>query len=403
MPRPLPADPLVRNLIVQARNSQVSRRSVLAGASLAAAGLSLAACSSSSTAAKPTAAVDGSASDKKLVWANWPGYLDLDDSKQSPTLNAFQKQSGLTVKYDVAIDDNNTYYGKVKDQLRLGQDIGADVVCLTDWMIGRLIRFGYVQKLDESKIPNKKNVTPALQNPDFDPGRKLSLPWQGGFAGICWNKEKIPGGLKSVSDLWDPKYKGRIGVLSEMRDTIGLIMLENGVDLAGKWNDDAFMNATDDFKKHVVSGQIRNVKGNAYLQDLKSEDTIAAICWSGDITTLNGEAGDKWEFAIPSAGATLWNDNYVVPIGSKRKSNAEAIMNYYYEPEVAAEVAAYVNYITPVVGAQAVAAEKYPELANNQLIFPNAETLSKAHIFRTLSAAEESKYSAAFQAVLLGS
>ena len=403
MPRPLPADPLVRELIAQARKANVSRRAVLTGATATAAAVTLAACSPAASNTKPTAAADNSAADKKLVWANWPGYLDLDDNKQSPTLNAFQKQAGVTVKYDVAIDDNNTYYGKVKDQLALGQDIGADLICLTDWMISRLIRLGYVQKLDDSKIPNRKNLTQALQNPDFDPGRTLSLPWQGGFAGICWNKEKIPGGLKSVSDLWDPKYKGRVGVLSEMRDTIGLLMLENGVDIASKWNDDAFMNATDDFKKHVASGQIRNVKGNAYLEDLKSEDTIAAICWSGDITTLNGEAGDKWEFAIPSAGGTLWNDNYVIPIGSKRKANAEALMNYYYEPEVAAEVAAYVNYITPVAGAQAVAIEKYPELANNQLIFPNAETLAEAHIFRTLSPAEENKYSAAFQSVLLGS
>jgi spermidine/putrescine transport system substrate-binding protein len=157
------------------------------------------------------------------------------------------------------------------------------------------------------------------------------------------------------------------------------------------------------FTKQVDDGQIRNIKGNSYLEDLKSEDTLAAICWSGDITVINAEAGDKWEFAIPTNGATLWNDNFVIPIGSARKSNAEELINYYYQPEVAAEVAAWVNYITPVDGAKDAAMAIDPELAENQLIFPNEETLSNAFIFRGLDGQEESEYNAAFQAVLLGS
>ena len=155
------------------------------------------------------------------------------------------------------------------------------------------------------------------------------------------NKDKVPGGLKSVDDLWDKSLKGRVGVLSEMRDTTGLIMMQAGVDVSGKWADAKFDNAVDVFRKQVNDGQIRNIKGNAYLEDLKSEDTLAAICWSGDITTLNGEAGDKWQFAIPEAGGTLWNDNFVIPIGSPKKSASEELNNYYYQPEVAAEVAAW--------------------------------------------------------------
>jgi spermidine/putrescine transport system substrate-binding protein len=291
----------------------------------------------------------------------------------------------------------------VKDQLALGQDIGADLVCLTDWMVSRLINFGYVQNFDLSKIPNAKNLTPSLKNVDFDPGRKKSLPWQGGFAGICWNKDKVPGGLKSVDDLWDPSLKGRIGVLSEMRDTIGLIMMQAGVDISSKWADSKFDDAIDVFRKQVNDGQIRNIKGNAYLEDLKSEDTLAAICWSGDITVINAEAGDKWEFAIPEAGGTLWNDNFVIPIGSQKKSASEELINYYYQPEVAAEVAAWVNYITPVVGAKEAMVAIDPTLADNQLIFPDEKTLSNTKVFRTLTGAEESKFGAAFQAVLLGS
>jgi spermidine/putrescine transport system substrate-binding protein len=187
-----------------------------------------------------------------------------------------------------------------------------------------------------------------------------------------------------------------------MRDTMGLILLDQDVDIAKKFTDDQYNTAIELVTKQVSDGQIRNIKGNSYLNDLKSGDTLAAICWSGDITQLNAEAGDNWEFALPGKGGTLWSDNFVIPMGSSRKANAEKLINYYYEPEVAAEVAAWVNYITPVVGAKEAAVKIDPKLAENQLIFPDAETLSKAHIFRTLSPAEEQKYQTAFQKVILG-
>jgi len=402
-PRPLPQDPMIRSLIAQARNAQLSRRTLLAGAGAGATALTLAACSTGGGKPKPTAAADKSATDKTLNWANWAAYIDEDDAGNYPTLQAFTEQTGIEVNYDVAVDDNNTYYGKVKDQLALGQDIGADTAVLTDWMAARWVRLGYTQELNHDNLPNLANLNPALRDPDFDKGRKFTVPWQGGFAGIAWNKEAIPGGLTSISDLWDPSLKGRIGVLSEMRDTMGCIMLENGTDIAGDWGDDEYTAAIDILREQVENGQVRNIKGNSYLEDLKSEDTLAAIVWSGDITVINAEAGDKWEFALPSAGGTLWNDNFLVPIGSPRKTNAETLINYYYEPEVAAEVAAWVNYITPVVGAKEAAAAIDPELAENQLIFPNEETLQQAHIFRSLSGTEEQKYQAQFQSILLGS
>ncbi|MET0726450.1 MAG: spermidine/putrescine ABC transporter substrate-binding protein [Leifsonia sp.] len=399
--RELPADPLIRSLVVQARRAQLSRRGLLAGAGAGAAALALAACSSGPRV-KPTPAKDRSANDPTVNWANWAAYIDEDDDGNYPTIEAFEAATGITVSYDVAVDDNNTYYGKVKDQLALGQDIGADTVCLTDWMVARWIRFGYTQELDHANIPNIANLNAALRDVDFDPGRTQSLPWQGGFAGICWNTEKIPGGLENVDDLWDPSLKGRVGALSEMRDTMGLIMLQEGVDIPGDWGDEEFSAAIEIFKKQVDDGQVRNIKGNSYLEDLKNEDTLAAICWSGDITVLNAEAGDKWEFALPTAGGTLWYDNFLVPVGSPRKTNAEMLMNFYYDPEIAAEVAAWVNYITPVDGAKEAAEAIDPELAENQLIFPDEDTLSQSHVFRALTPVEERTYQAQFQSVLLG-
>jgi spermidine/putrescine transport system substrate-binding protein len=402
MPRSLPQDPLIRKLVQQARASQLSRRSVLAGGVGGAAALALAACAPGSSGA-PKPATDQSDSDPTLNWANWPFYIDEDDDGNYPTLVAFEEQTGIDVDYLVEIDDNNSYYAKVRDQLALGQDIGADLITLTDWMAGRLIRLGYTQELNDANIPNKANLPPDLLNVGFDPGRTHSLPWQGGFAGLCWNKEALPNGLRTLDDLWNPDLAGKIVVLSEMRDTMGLILLDQGVDISGEFSEDDFNNALDIFREKVTSGQIGSVRGNSYTQDLINGDAIAGIVWSGDVTLVNAELGsDQFEFVIPESGGTLWNDNFLIPVGSPRKKNAETLINYYYEPEVAAEVALWVNYITPVVGAKEAAIAIDPEVAENQLIFPNEETLSQVKTFRALTGAEEQSFSTAFQSVLVG-
>lgn len=409
--RQLPSDPMIRALISQARAAQISRRGVLAGAGALSLMGFLAACtgrvggSGSTGGSALTAPEDLSSSVKTLTWANWSFYLDEDDEGNHPTLQAFEEQTGLTVNYDVAIDDNNTYFAKVRDQLALGQGIGADAVCLTDWMANIWIASGYTQAFDKANMSNVyANLNPSLMNPSFDPGRANSVPWQSGFAGLAWNTEKLPNGLASVEELWNPDLKGRVGVLSEMRDTIGLIMLSQGVDISSdSWGDTEFQNAIDVFAQQVSDGQIRNIKGNSYADDLINEDTLAAIVWSGDITAINAEVGyDKFGFAVPDSGGTLWSDNFMIPIGSQQKTNVETLIDYYYQPEVAAEVAAWVNYITPVVGAQEAMADIDPEMVENQLIFPDEETLANAFIFRALSNEEQEKYNAEFEAVGLG-
>jgi spermidine/putrescine transport system substrate-binding protein len=400
MNRPLPEDPMIRSLIAQAKRAQVSRRAMLAGTGAGATALALAACTPASTELTP--AEDNSANDPNLNWANWPLYIDEDDDGNYPTLVRFQEETGITVNYLISVDDNNSYFATVRDQLALGQDIGADTVCLTDWMVNRWIQLGFTQELNKANIPNSSNLIPSLQNPAFDPGRVHSLPWQGGFAGIAYNVERT-GEVRTVSDLWRPDLNGRVTVLSEMRDTIGLIMMEQGTRIDADFTSDQFNAALDVLREQVEAGQIRNVRGNSYSEDLVNEDSLAAIGWSGDITLLNLEAGyEKWKFILPETGATLWNDNFMIPIGSTRKANAEKLIDYYYNPEVAAEVAAWVNYVTPVNGAYDAALAIDPELAENKLIFPDDETLAGVQVFRGLSAQEENEYQAAFQAILLG-
>ena len=403
-PDPSTLSPQVRALV----RAQLGRRSVLRGMGAAGLGVGLAACGTGGTPSSggsgggaPQAAADRSADEQVVNWANWTLYLDLaEDGETYPSLETFQEQTGLEVTYSEDIDGNDSFYGRVQGQLANGDDIGQDIVVLTDWMAARMIRLGYTQELDEAAIPNKGNVLPSLADVDFDPGRAHSLPWQSGFGGIAWNKEELPDGLRSVSDLWRPELKGRVEVLDEMRDTIGLIMMEQGVDIDGEWSDDEFGAALEELEKHIASGQIRQVVGNSYKEDLVSGDALAVIGWSGDITQINFESGDKWEFAVPDAGGTLWTDNMMIPVGSPHKTNAETLMNYYYDPEVAAQVAAWVNYICPVQGAQEAMVAIDPDLAENPFIFPTEEFLAGTKLFRSLSPQEETDFTTRFQEVI---
>jgi spermidine/putrescine transport system substrate-binding protein len=382
--------------------AQLSRRSLLGGAGAMGLMAALSACGTGGTSGSTgtTAPVtDLSATDKIVNWANWTLYLDYDETTKSyPTLKKFEQKSGIKATYDEAIEDNDSYYGKIQGQLKNGQDIGKDIIVFTDWMAGRVIRQGYAQEFDKANIPNAKNLLPNLQDVDFDKGRQYSLTWQSGYAGIAYNKKIKP--VLTLADLWRPDLKGKVEVLSEMRDTVGLILLSQGVDISKTFTSDQFGTAVDELDKQLSSGQIRQVKGNSYKEDLISGDCQACIGWSGDITQLNAENGDQWEFVIPPTGGTLWSDNLLIPIGSPHKTNAEKLINYYYDPVVAAEVAAYVNYICPVEGAQEAMKNINADLVENTSIFPTKADLDKVKVFRSLSPAEETEFTTAFQKVL---
>ena len=399
--REIHQDPMFREIV----RAQLSRRSVLRGAGGVGVAAALAACGTGDTGStsKPDPTVkDKSATEKVVRWANWPAYLDYDeDTKKYPTLEKFQTETGIKATYAEDIDDNDSYYGKIQGQLKNGDDIGKDVITMTDWMAARLIRQGYVQKLDKANIPNAKNLNPKLQDVDFDPGRAHSLTWQSGYAGIGYRKDKVGRELKTLDDLWAPDLKGKIVVLSEMRVTVGLIMLAQGVDISKEFTEDQFNAALDVLQKQVDSGQIRQVKGNSYLEDLRSGNAIAAIAWSGDILLAQFEEDDpNYTFTLPDTGGTLWSDNLMIPIGSPHKTNAEKLFDFYYDPAIAAEVAAYVNYICPVDGAKAEMEKIDPSLVDSPLIFPTAEDLANVKVFHSLTPDEETTYSEAFQKVI---
>ncbi|MBU6254958.1 MAG: spermidine/putrescine ABC transporter substrate-binding protein [Actinomycetales bacterium] len=370
--------------------AMVSRRAVLAGAGgLGAAGL-LAACGGGS---------DSADSANSVRWGNWPLYLDYDeDTKKYPTLEKFKEQTGITAQYFEDYNDNDEFFGKVQAQLKLGEDIGYDLVTPTDWMAARWIRLGYTQKFDAANIPNKSNILDSLASPSFDPNREQSLTWQGIMAGFGWNTEKNPKGIRTLDELFAPQNKGKIVVLSEMRDTIGIILRSQGVNLQTV-TEDQFMNAVDFMAKKIADGWIRGVKGNEYAEDLTSGDATAVIGWSGDMFILKSENEGKFDFAIPDSGGTISGDNLMIPstASAEGKANAEKLINFYYDPAIAAEVAAYVNYVCPVKGAQAEMEKISPELASSPFIFPDAATSAKLSVFRSLTPAEETTWGEAFQ------
>jgi spermidine/putrescine transport system substrate-binding protein len=369
--------------------AMVSRRAVLAGAGgLGAAGL-LAACGGS----------DSADSSNSVRWGNWPLYLDYDEeTKKYPTLEKFTEATGIAANYFEDYNDNDEFYGKVQAQLKLGEDIGYDVVTPTDWMAARWIRLGYTQKFDAANIPNKSNILASLASPSFDPNREQTLTWQGIMGGFGWNVEKNPKGIRTIDDLFAPQNKGKIVVLSEMRDTIGIILLSQGVNLQTV-TEDQFMNAVDFMAKKIADGWIRGVKGNEYAEDLTSGDATAVIGWSGDMFILKSENEGKFDFALPDSGGTISGDNFVIPstASAEGKANAEKLINFYYDPAIAAEVAAYVNYVCPVEGAQAEMEKIDPALAASPFIFPDAAMSAKLNVFRSLTPAEETSWGEAFQ------
>jgi spermidine/putrescine transport system substrate-binding protein len=372
-------------------NSKFSRRALVAGAGALGGAALLTSCGSGGEEAASTSG--------SVRWGNWPLYLDYDDETQLyPTLEAFTASTGIAAEYYEDYNDNDEFFGKVQAQLKLKEDIGYDVVTPTDWMAARWIRLGYTQKFDKSNIPNAGNILDTLATPSFDPNREYTMTWQGIMGGFGWNTEKVPGGVRTLDDLFAPANKGKIVVLSEMRDTIGIILRSRGVDLQTV-TEDQFLSAVEFLEQKISDGWIRGVKGNEYAEDLTAGDAVAVIGWSGDMFILKDEYEGKFDFAIPESGGTISGDNLVIPYTAtaEAKASAEQLINWYYDPAIAAEVAAYVNYVTPVKGAQAEMEKIDPDLAASEFIFPSEKTMANLSVFRSLTPTEETTWTEAFQ------
>jgi len=387
-------------LIEELMASGLNRRTLLKRAGAGALGLSfagfLAACGGGNGIGGggkvDTTAIPKGQIAKTMTFSNWPLYIDVK-GKRHPTLDDFQKKYGTKVKYIEEINDNVEFFGKVRQQYAQGQSGGRDLHVVTDWMASRMKRLGYVQKLDKSAMPNVvNNIEPAVAHPDFDPNREYSVPWQSGQVLLIYRKDKTGGDLTSVNDLFDPKFKGKVTMLTEMRDTVGSVLLASGVD-PEKASLDQVMQAIDKIEKASNDGQIRKFTGNEYTHDILAGDSTAILGWSGDAVQLTAD-NKNVKYKQPEGGFMVFTDSMQVPVGAPHAYTAEKFMDFVYDPKIAAQIAAYVNYVPPVKGAKDVLLKSQPEVANNPLIFPD---LTNAHNFKTFSPADEAKIDAAFQ------
>jgi spermidine/putrescine transport system substrate-binding protein len=331
----------------------------------------------------------------ELTISNWPLYID------KKTVPDFEKASGVKVKYIEDINSNEEFFNKMQPLLQQGESGGRSIFVLADYQVVKMHKLGYLQEFDKSGLPEvEKNLVASLQHPSFDPNRDWTVPWQSGMTGVIVNKETAPD-VRSVCDLFDSKYKGKVDFLNEVRETVPLVMKCEGVDPDEATEAD-WMTAIDKIKGAAESGQIRRFTGNDYQNDLTSGNVVAVIGWSGDAVQLQAD-NPNLEWRMPTEGCMLWSEDMVIPIGAPNPTAAEAFMDFVYEPEVQANIAEYVNYVTPVEGVKEVLAKRDPELASNQLIFPSSSFTKKCSatpVFK--SEEEELKVIKAFDAVLNG-
>jgi spermidine/putrescine transport system substrate-binding protein len=310
------------------------------------------------------AEAEGEASGELNV-SNWPFYIDR---KSVPE---FEQETGLTVEYNEDVNDNSEFFGKVQPQLDGGDSGGRDIMVVTDWMAKKMYDLGYLQEFDEDAVaPAMENLRPDLQEPTFDPERAFSLPWQSGMTGLVVNTAEAPD-VTSINDLFDPKYKGRVEMLTEMRDTVPLVMKADGVDPADATKED-WLAAIEKIRDAAESGQIRKFTGNDYTKDLANGDAVAVIGWSGDAVQLQADNPDI-QFVMPEDGCMLWSDNMVIPVGAPNPTAAYEWMNYVYEPENQAQIANYNYYVTPVTGVQEILEKQGSDAAESDLVFPSEE------------------------------
>ena len=331
----------------------------------------------------------------ELTISNWPLYID------KKTIPDFEKASGVKVKYIEDINSNEEFFNKMQPLLQQDESGGRSIFVLADYQVVKMHKLGYLQEFDKAGLPEvEKNLVSSLQHPQFDPNRDWTVPWQSGMTGVIVNKETAPD-VKSICDLFDSKYKGKVDFLNEVRETVPLVMKCEGVNPDEATEAD-WMKAIEKIKGAAESGQIRRFTGNDYARDLTSGDAVAVIGWSGDAVQLQAD-NPNLEWRMPTEGCMLWSEDMVIPIGAPNPTAAEAFMNYVYEPEVQANIAEYVNYVTPVEGVKEVLAKRDPELAENQLIFPSAsftKNCSATPVFKNEE--EEQKVIKAFDGVLNG-
>lgn len=398
---------------------QTGRGAVIAGSALSLPAI-LAACgigpgastapSAGSQAALPSAPAG------TLDFANWPAYIDIDEETGDyPTLAKFTEESGIEVAYTEAINDNEEFFGVIQPDLAAGNPPQYDLIVMTDWMIEKMIRLGYLSELDRSKIPNfDANALDLYKDPWYDPGNVHSMAWQSGITGIGYNPTLTGREITTFDDLLDPEFAGRVGLFSEMRDTMSLALLSLGIEPEEATVDQATQ-AKDKLLAAAQAGQFRNFYGNDYYDELANGNLAVTVAWSGDVSQMKLYDNPDVEFVVPDTGGMLWIDNMAIPNKAAHPLDAHMMMNFWYDIENAVPLTEYVGYFSPVTGvtervledAETAEAEGDQEWADALRVIaetanPTDEVLANVHNYRKLSEEEEAQWNDLFNEVVAG-
>ena len=385
---------------------RMSRRSLLKGGAALAGVAGLSACGVPGhvvpKGAKATgqAGHDYSDAEKSLVFANWPAYIDVDDKDQNkrPTLDAFVKQTGIRVQYLEVINDNNDWYTKIDPSLVKGIDPGYDIMVVSDYMIPKYRTYDYIQQLDLANIPNHANLLPDVLKDPGDPGRLFSVPWAYGYTTLAFNSKLVKQPVTSIAEVFTrADLHGKVSLFSEMEDTMALAMLATGAN-PEKFTDAEFSKALEYVRQARNSGQIRTFTGNDYLSDFQNGNTAVTMAYSGDVAQLGKDY--LVTVNLPKEGLLSWSDNCVIPNFARHKKNAERLLNYYLQPEVAAELDDWIEYIPVVKGAEAALKDLDADAAGNPLIVPTSAMRASSHGFMALEIHQLDEYTHRFQQVI---
>jgi spermidine/putrescine transport system substrate-binding protein len=398
---------------------QTGRGAVVAGSALTLPAI-LAACgigpAASPSAGAGSQAALPSAPAGTLDFANWPAYIDIDEETgEYPTLAKFTDESGIDVTYTEAINDNEEFFGVIQPDLAAGNPPQYDLIVMTDWMIEKMVRLGYLQPLDHSQLGNfDANALDLYRNPWYDPDNTHSIAWQSGITGIGYNPTLTGREITSFDDLLDPEFEGRVGMFSEMRDTMSLTLLSLGIDPENATVDQATQ-ARDKLLEAAQRGQFRNFYGNDYYDELANGNLALTIAWSGDVSQMKLYDNSDVEFVVPESGGMLWIDNMAIPNGAPHPLDAHLMMNFWYDLENAVPLTEYVGYFSPVEGvtervledADTAEAEGDTEWAEALRVIsatanPTEETLANVHNYKKLSEEEEQEWNDLFNEVVAG-
>jgi spermidine/putrescine transport system substrate-binding protein len=383
---------------------------------LTATGLGLAACGVKGQKAAPPKQNDvqkfwaGKTKQGKVNFANWELYID----KSHQTLKDFTRETGIKVTYREVILDDPSWFGKIAPQLQAGQSIGYDLMVVTNGLeFTKLKELGYLVPLDHSKLPNfAQNAGAAYKRESFDPGNVFSVPWATGMTGIAYDPDRTGREITSIQDLWDPKFKGKVGMMSDVQEIGNFGMFAIGVDPEKSTPDD-WKRAGDKLKQQKDAGIVRKYYEQDYIDALSRGDVWVTMAWSGDIFQQNLNEKSNLKFVIPKEGATIWTDNMMIPKTAEHPVDAIMLMDYFYRPQTAATLAEAINYVTPVPGSKAVIAgdaakasggdrAKLQLAATSPLVFPTDADYARLRHYRDLTAAEEKEYQAVFQHITAG-